>query len=116
MSGAFPQHCVAPAAGNVPSRGWSRRKPFRLQPRPYADRAEPVRCVEHLISASPMRPRRNRVRENDRSKYLYDNPGSGITFPRPPCPFPEIARYIGNSGPRKAANWMCTIRNSLKIK
>jgi hypothetical protein len=49
------------------------------------------------------------------SKYLFDNPASGIAFQRPPCPFPEIARYIGNSDPTKAANWMCTIRNSLKI-
>jgi feruloyl esterase len=50
------------------------------------------------------------------SKYLYDNPASGIAFQRPLRPFPEIARHIGNSDPTKAANWMCTIRNSLKIK
>lgn len=50
------------------------------------------------------------------SKYLYDNPAGGNAFQRPLCPFLEIARYIGNSDPTNAANWMCTIRNSLKIR
>ena len=41
------------------------------------------------------------------TKYVNDNPASGIAFTRPLCVFPKIATYKGNGNPNDAANWAC---------
>jgi hypothetical protein len=41
------------------------------------------------------------------TKYVNDNPASGVAFTRPLCVFPEIARYKGNGNANDAANWTC---------
>ena len=41
------------------------------------------------------------------TKYLNDNPLSGIAFQRPLCPFPEHAKYKGSGDATQASNWAC---------
>jgi hypothetical protein len=41
------------------------------------------------------------------TKYVNDNPASGIAFQRPLCAFPQIAEYSGSGDPTNAANWVC---------
>ena len=41
------------------------------------------------------------------TKYVNDNPASGIAFTRPLCVFPNIAKYKGSGNPADATNWTC---------
>jgi hypothetical protein len=41
------------------------------------------------------------------TKYVNDNPASGIAFTRPLCVFPDIAQYKGAGSVTDAANWAC---------
>jgi hypothetical protein len=41
------------------------------------------------------------------TKYVNDNPASGIAFTRPLCVFPKLAKYKGSGNPNDAANWAC---------
>jgi tannase/feruloyl esterase len=41
------------------------------------------------------------------TKYVNDNPASGIAFQRPLCPYPQIAEYSGSGDPKQARNWLC---------
>jgi hypothetical protein len=41
------------------------------------------------------------------TKYVNDTPASGISFTRPLCVFPRLARYKGVGNPADAANWVC---------
>jgi len=41
------------------------------------------------------------------TKYVNDDPASGIAFQRPLCAFPQIAEYSGSGDPTKADNWVC---------
>jgi hypothetical protein len=41
------------------------------------------------------------------TKYINDNPASGVAFTRPLCVFPKVARYSGSGNSADAANWTC---------
>jgi feruloyl esterase len=41
------------------------------------------------------------------TKFIGDNPASGIAFQRPLCPFPQIARYKGVGDPTNANSFKC---------
>lgn len=41
------------------------------------------------------------------TKYVNDDPASGIAFQRPLCLFPKIAKYRGSGDPAAAENWRC---------
>ena len=41
------------------------------------------------------------------TKYLNDNPASGVAFTRPLCKFPKVAHYAGTGACTDAANWSC---------
>jgi hypothetical protein len=41
------------------------------------------------------------------TKYINDNPASGVAFTRPLCVFPKIARYKGAGDPASASSWSC---------
>jgi hypothetical protein len=41
------------------------------------------------------------------TKYVNDDPASGIAFQRPLCTFPQVAHYSGRGDPTNAANWVC---------
>jgi len=41
------------------------------------------------------------------TKYVGDNPASGVAFTRPLCVFPKLAHYSGVGNPNDAANWTC---------
>jgi hypothetical protein len=41
------------------------------------------------------------------TKFVNDNPASGIAFTRPLCVFPKIASYKGTGNPAAAENWTC---------
>lgn len=41
------------------------------------------------------------------TKYVNDNPATGVAFTRPLCVFPKIAKYKGAGNPNEAANWAC---------
>jgi hypothetical protein len=41
------------------------------------------------------------------TKYLNDNPATGVAFTRPLCGFPKIAKYKGAGNPDDAVNWAC---------
>jgi feruloyl esterase len=41
------------------------------------------------------------------TKYINDNPASGISFTRPLCVFPRLAKYKGVGNPADAANGTC---------
>jgi hypothetical protein len=41
------------------------------------------------------------------TKYVNDNPASGIAFTRPLCVFPNVAKYKGVGNTADAANWTC---------
>ncbi len=41
------------------------------------------------------------------TKFVNDNPASGIAFTRPLCVFPKLAAYKGAGDPANSANWAC---------
>jgi hypothetical protein len=41
------------------------------------------------------------------TKYINDNPASGVAFTRPLCVFPNVAKYKGSGNASDAANWTC---------
>jgi hypothetical protein len=41
------------------------------------------------------------------TKFVNDNPASGVAFARPLCPFPKVAAYKGTGNPVNAENWNC---------
>jgi hypothetical protein len=41
------------------------------------------------------------------TKYVNDNPASGVSFTRPLCVFPNAAKYTGVGNPNDASNWAC---------
>jgi len=41
------------------------------------------------------------------TKYVNDQPASGIAFQRPLCPFPQVARYNGSGDPTSASGFTC---------
>lgn len=41
------------------------------------------------------------------TKYVNDNPASGVAFTRPMCPYPQQARYRGTGGTTDATNFAC---------
>jgi Tannase and feruloyl esterase len=41
------------------------------------------------------------------TKYVNDNPASGVAFTRPLCKFPKVAHYLGAGVSTDAANWSC---------
>lgn len=41
------------------------------------------------------------------TKFVNDNPTSGIAFTRPLCVFPKLAAYKGTGNPTDAENWAC---------
>src|SRR5262249_22778581 len=41
------------------------------------------------------------------TKFVNDDPTKGISFTRPLCVFPRLARYLGAGSPADAANWTC---------
>jgi pimeloyl-ACP methyl ester carboxylesterase len=41
------------------------------------------------------------------TKYINDNPANGVSFTRPLCVFPNVARYTGAGSPDDASNWTC---------
>jgi hypothetical protein len=42
------------------------------------------------------------------TKFVNDNPTSGVAFTRPLCVFPKLATYKGTGNPTDAENWACT--------
>jgi feruloyl esterase len=49
------------------------------------------------------------------TKYVNDNPASGVSFTRPLCVFPNVANYKGTGNSADASNWECVpgIENSV---
>lgn len=41
------------------------------------------------------------------TKFINDNPASGVAFTRPLCVFPKVASYKGTGNPTDAGNWAC---------
>jgi hypothetical protein len=41
------------------------------------------------------------------TKFINDNPASGVAFTRPLCVFPKLAAYKGSGDPTDAGNWTC---------
>jgi hypothetical protein len=41
------------------------------------------------------------------TKFINDNPASGVAFARPLCVFPKVASYKGTGNPTDAGNWAC---------
>ena len=41
------------------------------------------------------------------TKYVNDQPASGVAFQRPLCPFPQVARYDGSGDPTSASSFTC---------
>jgi hypothetical protein len=41
------------------------------------------------------------------TKFVNDNPASGVAFTRPLCVFPKRAAYKGAGNPSDAGNWTC---------
>ena len=41
------------------------------------------------------------------TKFVSDNPASGVAFTRPLCVFPKLAAYKGTGNSTDAANWAC---------
>jgi feruloyl esterase len=41
------------------------------------------------------------------TKYKDRTPASGISYTRPLCPYPQVARYKGSGSPEDAANFIC---------
>ncbi len=41
------------------------------------------------------------------TKYVNDDPLSGVAFQRPLCPYPQIAEYSGSGDSTEASNWLC---------
>jgi Tannase and feruloyl esterase len=41
------------------------------------------------------------------TKFINDNPASGVAFTRPLCVFPKVASYKGTGNPTDAENWAC---------
>jgi feruloyl esterase len=41
------------------------------------------------------------------TKYVNDNPASGIAFQRPLCPFPKVAKYNGSGNSADASSFTC---------
>ena len=41
------------------------------------------------------------------TKYVNDDPTSGIAFQRPLCLFPKVSKYRGSGDPTLAENWKC---------
>jgi feruloyl esterase len=41
------------------------------------------------------------------TKYVNDNPASGVAMTRPLCKFPKAAHYTGSGAGTDAANWSC---------
>jgi hypothetical protein len=41
------------------------------------------------------------------TKYVNNNPASGVAFTRLLCKFPQVARYSGTGATTDAANWSC---------
>ncbi len=41
------------------------------------------------------------------TKYVNDNPASGVAMTRPLCKFPKAAHYTGSGASTDAANWSC---------
>jgi len=41
------------------------------------------------------------------TKFINDNPASGVAFTLPLCVFPKVASYKGAGNPADAGNWAC---------
>jgi hypothetical protein len=41
------------------------------------------------------------------TKFVNDNPASGVAFTRPLCVFPKLGAYKGTGDPADAGNWTC---------
>jgi feruloyl esterase len=46
------------------------------------------------------------------TKYVSDNPASGVSFARPMCPYPQQARYRGAGATTDAASFVCVTDES----
>ena len=46
------------------------------------------------------------------TKYVGDNPSNGVSFTRPMCAYPQLARYRGVGGTNDASSFVCATDNN----